>query len=874
MKKIISIILIASVILSLSATFSMAENVTDETITTYSGDYEFCLDLGIIPDNLDPKSPIKRIELAQIFANVIMYGTELQPLGESAIFRDVSANQAIYADLVAKLGIMVGSGDGNFNPDGYMTYEQVTKCMVSFLGYEAMAEGYGGYPSGYMATATVLGISGVSPKYPASYITTENVATFFKNAIGCPLMERKAYNPDEKTYISNYEKDYLSEYMNIYRKMGTIDAVYGTNTINSQILEYDEIIFDGTKMKYDTKCHNLISKLGFSGDVYYTVDGNIYTVKYFDSDLNRVEYYDYDDDTLYKIREEKKPYDKNIKIIYNGELCQTYTDTYMNPWKYQELDGGVTFIENTSDSKYDYMFIDAYETYEVDFIADDVIHLVGRSGEVINFKSYEGGKEVLFTNVEGMPVSPEKIKKGDILSVSRGMDGKIRNIVVSIDSFIGKINQIEFSGNLYTFEVDGNVFESSHTLYKNSAMKDINVGMAVNLKFDKHGFVAGIEPYEFSYMQLAYLVDAKIGKGMDQDSNVQMKIFTGAGLFEILTLERKVFVTYGEETVKVDASKAVTDYIGITDGRAVQQVVMFEKAENGNVNALMLIDPDAGKIDGLFSFGEPASLEYRAGTTSCLGGQILLNKSTKIFSVPTKDYRDNEEMYSIFTFYGGKSYTVEAFGTEKESPFASAVVMKVDRATELFNPLGVFVIDSVTHAVDENGVGGVKVSGFMDGVEKVYFTEGDNLKIAPGNTYPECGDIIRFKLNGYGKIEAPALIYDKSEKKIENSFKNPSNTTYSAQNRSIYGKIIWADDNGMTIEATGKDDFGNSTSLTESYVKSANFNYYVCEKVQGKSQIRKSSASEFWAYPAGSGIDETVYVYCISGDPKAIVLYK
>ena len=79
-------------------------------------------------------------------------------------------------------------------------------------------------------------------------------------------------------------------------------------------------------------------------------------------------------------------------------------------------------------------------------------------------------------------------------------------------------------------------------------------------------------------------------------------------------------------------------------------------------------------------------------------------------------------------------------------------------------------------------------------------------------------------------------------------------TTYSAQNRSIYGKIIWADDNGMTIEATGKDDFGNSTSLTESYVKSANFNYYVCEKVQGKSQIRKSSASEFWAYPAGSGI--------------------
>lgn len=874
MKKIISIFLVISVILTLSATFSMAQTNAVETAEEYSGDYEFCLRLGIIPDSLNPKTPIKRIELARIFAGVIMYGTELQPLGESAMFSDVSSDQAIYADLVAKLGIMVGSGDGNFNPDGYMTYEQVTKSMVSFLGYEAMAEGYGGYPSGYMATATVLGITGVAPKYPTSYITTENVATFFKNAIGCPLMERKAYNPNEKTYISNYEKDYLSEYMNIYRKMGTIDAVYGINTVNSRNLEYDEIIFGNVKMKYDTKNDNLISKLGFSGDVYYTVSGNEYTVEYFDSDLNKVEYYDYDDDTLYKIREEKKPYDKNIRIIYNGEICQTYTDTYMNPWKYQELDGGVTFIENNSDSKYDYMFIDAYETYEVDFIADDVIHLVGRSGEVINFKAYEDGKEVLFTNVEGMPISPDKIKKGDILSISRGLSGKARNIVVSIDSFIGKINQIEISDNLYTFDVDGNIFESSRTLYKNSDMKEINQGMAVKLKFDKHGLVAGIEPYDFSYMQLAYLVDAKTGKGMDADENVQMKIFTGAGLFEILTLDRKVLVTKGEETKKVDASKAVTDYIGMTDGRAVQQVVMFEKGDNGNVKALKLIDPDAGKIDGLFSFGPASSLEYRAGTTSCLGGQILLNKSTKIFSVPTEPLRDNEEMYSIFTFYGGKSYTVEAFGTDKLSPFASAVVMKVDTETQLFNPLGVFIIDSVTKSMDENGVGGVKVSGFMDGTQKVYFTEGDNLKIAPGNTYPECGDIIRFKLNGYGKIESPTLIYDKSEKKIENSDKNPSNSTYSAQNRSIFGKIVWADDNGMTIEAAGKDDFGNPTLHTESYVKSANFNYYVCENVGGKPQMRKSSAAEFWAYPEGSGIGETVYIYCISGDPKAIVLYK
>ncbi|MBE7050571.1 MAG: S-layer homology domain-containing protein [Ruminococcaceae bacterium] len=874
MKKIISIFLITSVLFSFCAVTSMADSATDETVADYSGDYDFCLRLGMFPENLDPKAPIKRIDLARIFSNVIMYGTDLQPLGESEIFSDVTSDQAIYADLVAKLGIMVGQGDGRFNPDGYMTYEQVTKCMVSFLGYEAMAESYGGYPSGYMAAATVLKITGVAPKYPTSYITTENVATFFKRAIGCPLMERKAYNPDEKTYISNYEKDYLSEYMNIYTLMGTIEAVYGTNTVNSQNLEYDEIIIKDTKMKYDTKKDNLISMLGFRGDAYYKVDGDTYTLEYFEPDLNEVEYYDYDDDDLYKIREEKKPYDKNIKIIYNGEICKTYPDVYMNPWSYQELDGGVTFIDNNSDNKYDYMFIDAYETYEVDFIIDGVIHLAKRSGEVINFREYEDGKEVLFTNVEGMPISPDKIKKGDILSVSKGQSGKVRNIVVSIDNFIGEVNQIEYTDDLYTLDVEGNIFDSSRTLYRNSDMKDINQGMAVKLKFDKHGLVASVEPYDFSYMQLAYLVDAKTGRGMDVDENVQIKIFTGAGLFEILKLNRKVLVTKGLEVTKVDASKAVTDYIGTIDARAVQQVIMFEKDEEGNVRALKLIDPDAGKIDGLFSFGQASSLEYRSGTTSCLGGQILLNKSTKIFSVPTEEYRDNEEMYSIFTFYGGKSYTVEAFGTEKMSPFASAVVMKVDRATELFNPLGVFVIDSVTKSLDENGAEGVKVSGFMDGAEKVYFTEGDNLKIAPGNAYPECGDIIRFKLNGYGKIESPTLIYDKSEKKIENSDKNPSSTTYSAQNRSIFGKIIWADDNGMTIEATGKDDFGNVTSLKESYVKSSNFNYYICEKIQGKSQMRKSSPAEFWAYPEGSGVDETVYIYCISGDPKAIVLYK
>ena len=77
MKKIISIFLIVSVIFSFYATCTLAETNTAEISGDYSGDYEFCLRLGIIPESLEPKSPIKRIELAQIFANIIMYGTEL-----------------------------------------------------------------------------------------------------------------------------------------------------------------------------------------------------------------------------------------------------------------------------------------------------------------------------------------------------------------------------------------------------------------------------------------------------------------------------------------------------------------------------------------------------------------------------------------------------------------------------------------------------------------------------------------------------------------------------------------------------------------------------------------------------------------------------
>lgn len=81
----------------------------------------------------DPSTPVTRAEFVKM--TVLAFG--LSPSGEKSDFSDVdkSAWYAPYVDIASSLGIVSGMGNGNFEPDKFITREQSAVILCRFLDF-------------------------------------------------------------------------------------------------------------------------------------------------------------------------------------------------------------------------------------------------------------------------------------------------------------------------------------------------------------------------------------------------------------------------------------------------------------------------------------------------------------------------------------------------------------------------------------------------------------------------------------------------------------------------------------------------------------------------------------------------------------------
>lgn len=184
MKKIISILLSAMVILSMSiGVYAESEKeIAAQELEKY----------GIIGRNnlgeLTVDGPVTRAGITKML--VLMLGSECAE--ESSDFTDVPYDHWACGYIVQakKLRIINGIGDGTFAPEEYVTYQQAIKMIVCALGYGADAEQKGGYPHGYVMMAMNLGIA------PSKAIMTESadrgeILVMLAKALDVPIMVAK-----------------------------------------------------------------------------------------------------------------------------------------------------------------------------------------------------------------------------------------------------------------------------------------------------------------------------------------------------------------------------------------------------------------------------------------------------------------------------------------------------------------------------------------------------------------------------------------------------------------------------------------------------------------------------------------------------------
>ncbi len=195
MKKILSIVLVGLQLLTVTA-FANAKELTDAqkedlySLGIMTGDENGDLRLE---DNITRCEAVKMICVAGNIKPTLDFNEN--------IFNDVNGSHWAYKYITTAKENKIINGDenGNFNPESNITNEEIVKMIVCLLGYSEMAEMKGGYPAGYTAVASQLGITKGLKLTTNTPAIRRDVAIMISNALDTPIMAQKSEGESEDT---------------------------------------------------------------------------------------------------------------------------------------------------------------------------------------------------------------------------------------------------------------------------------------------------------------------------------------------------------------------------------------------------------------------------------------------------------------------------------------------------------------------------------------------------------------------------------------------------------------------------------------------------------------------------------------------------
>ncbi len=201
--------------------------------------------LGILKGDTDgafrPDDTIKRSEFAAVVCRLLGLGEAGEGAKGQVVFTDVSGEHwaSGYIALASQQGIVNGKGNGIFDPDADVKYEEAVKMIVAALGYTPMADTNGGYPGGYQIVAAQKGILAGVKGIQGSAASRSLVAQMCYNALEVPLMVQDGFG----TEISfGYGNELLLNKLGITKIEGTVFATSASD---------DRIDEDEVNVRYD-----------------------------------------------------------------------------------------------------------------------------------------------------------------------------------------------------------------------------------------------------------------------------------------------------------------------------------------------------------------------------------------------------------------------------------------------------------------------------------------------------------------------------------------------------------------------------------------------------------------------------------------------
>ena len=189
---------------------------------------DFMQKIGVLSsigeEDISSNRSITRGELAAVA--VSLYGDVYEAYQASeAVYRDVSEEDEAFraVSLLSELHIVSGYGDGTFHPEKEINLNEAVKIITAVMGYTAVAEADGGFPTGYMNVAAGCGLfKGVETAGANEPLTVSELIPLVFNVLEATPLIKIEYSSGGVSYEKTENETLLSVYFDIYKVKGGI----------------------------------------------------------------------------------------------------------------------------------------------------------------------------------------------------------------------------------------------------------------------------------------------------------------------------------------------------------------------------------------------------------------------------------------------------------------------------------------------------------------------------------------------------------------------------------------------------------------------------------------------------------------------------
>ena len=767
MKRIVSVLIIIAFCFNGIAILAADNGKSGDA--NYQKALDVLVALDIISLNKDGKYDFDNVMTRGDFALAVTRMLGMQNNGDAVTashrFTDVDANDpnAVGIDIASTSGIMTGN-DGCFLPDEPITLNQALKVIVSVLGYEIYATNKGGYPVGYSAVAFDKKISiGISSVADEELVNSDALILLY-NALGVDILEPSVYG-EKQTYTTTSGKNILTD-QNIYKHYGVVNAnsmtslVSAKNYMGKSHVKIDDYILDVGKT-------NAASYLGYRVEFYAKEEESreailLYISPYRNNllKINGDNVLDVEKTVSGGIVMKYDPYDNNnfVKhqnadispyayIIYNGRAA---TDVYTLDDLKPEC-GKVTLIDNNNNGIYDVVLINKYDMYVIDRVnvqAEIITDKYMQDPLILKESIYSGNVYIEF---KGVRIDVVNLEEWDVLSVMVDKDNEYYSILVTNDSFSGKIESIIDEQNV---TVDGKSYKISPNY-----TTPLLLGADATFYLNDLGEISAVSIQSENLVKYGYMVNVAQERGLDGE--VKIHLITDSG-------EEKIYDVASRLTVN-SVNKVRKDIVAMLsddEGKPKPQLIRYNINSSEKLSELYYTS--AVESEG-FKNDDDKSLTLHTPSGRfryvhfCFVAQtdnFAIDSSTTIMYIPYDKKNVNHYKimkasdFNLHYYYHVSAYNVNSVGV------ASAVMVHERSAadTEIVQQERLIVVDKITDFVDDDGNIAKKLF-YYQGV-----TYGERV-LADGaiNVNLQRGDIIRFALNSRDEILSVSIEFFKDE---------------------------------------------------------------------------------------------------------------